>query len=210
MDQMERITATGIVPVVVLAKAEDAIPAARALLAGGIDIMEITMRTEAALESIRLIRESAPDMLVGAGTVVNMEQCRACADSGASFIVSPGFDPEIVRWCIAKGLPVIPGCVSPSEIMEAQALGICTVKFFPANVYGELSAMKALSAPFGAVRFFPTGGIHADNIAEYFSDPYICAVGGSWMCSKADIEAGNFEKITALAAQARGIVRAVR
>lgn len=203
--EMEKIQKCGVVPVVVLRDAKDAVPTARALLAGGVDVMEITFRTAAAQDSIRAVAENCPEMLVGAGTVVNPEQCKAAAACGARFIVSPGFDAEIVSWCVEHGVAACPGCVTPSEIMAAMRLGLDVVKFFPANIYGGLAAMKALSGPFPGVRFIPTGGINGENLQEYLEAPFVFAVGGSWICSEKDISAGNFEKITQLCCAARRI-----
>jgi len=205
LDILERFKNACVVPVVVLDSAESAVPTARALLEGGIDVMEITFRTAAAADSIRAVAESCPDMLVGAGTVVSVEQCRQAAECGAKFIVSPGYDAEIVSWCLENGLAVTPGCVTPTEIMAAMKQGLKVLKFFPAGVYGGLKAMKAVSAPFGSVRFIPTGGVNAENLKEYVSAPFVHAVGGSWLCTKADINAGNFERITELCREARRI-----
>jgi len=203
MDIMERLHRAGIIPVVVLEDAKDAVSTAKALLAGGVDVMEITFRTAAAPEAIRAVAEGCPDMLVGAGTVVNLDQCQRAVDQGARFIVSPGFDRETVMWCVENNVAVVPGCVTPSEIMMAVKLGLNVIKFFPANVYGGLSAMKALSGPFGGVKFIPTGGVNGQNVAEYLAAPFIQAVGGSWLCSKKDIAEGNFDKISALCREAR-------
>lgn len=203
MEILNRLRNAGVVPVVVLDKAEDAVPTARALLAGGVDVMEITFRTAAAPDAIKAVAENCPDMLVGAGTVITLEQCKQAVELGAKFIVSPGFDPEVVAWCVENGVSVTPGCVTPTEIMAAMKLGLRVVKFFPANVYGGLSAMKALSAPFVGIKFIPTGGVSGSNVGEYFSQPYVHAVGGSWVCAKGDIAAGNFDKITELCLQAR-------
>lgn len=188
---------------VVIDEAKDALPAARALLSGGIDVMEITFRTSAAAEAIKSVSEGCPDMLVGAGTVVTEEQCKRAVEMGAKFIVSPGFDESVTRWCIENGIPVVPGCVTPTEITKALSLGLSVLKFFPANVYGGLSAMKALSAPFPNVKFIPTGGINGKNVAEYISAPFIHAVGGSWICSRSDINGGRFERITQLTRESR-------
>ena len=198
-----QIREAAIVPVVVLDDAKDAVATAMALLAGGVDVMEITFRTAAAADSIKAVAENCPDMLVGAGTVITLEQCKKAVKCGAKFIVSPGFDEEVVRWCVENGVAVTPGCVTPSEIMAAMKLGLKVVKFFPAGVYGGLSAMKALSGPFGGIKFIPTGGVNGQNIGEFIAAPFIHAVGGSWVCPKADVAAGNFEKITALCKQAR-------
>ena len=203
MNSSERLARAGIVPVVVLDRAEDAVPTAKAMLAGGIDVMEITFRTAAAADSIKAVSENCPDMLVGAGTVINLEQCKLAVEMGAKFIVSPGFDKDVVAWCVENDITVTPGCVTPTEIMAAIALGLKVVKFFPANVYGGLKAMKSLAAPFVGMKFIPTGGVNADNLREYIDAPFVHAVGGSWICPKADIESGNFEHITALCAEAR-------
>lgn len=206
MDIWKQLAAAGVVPVVVLDDVSGAIPTAKALLAGGINVMEITFRTDAAADSIRAVCESCPDMLVGAGTVVTLEQCRQAVDCGAKFIVSPGYDEGIVSWCVEHDIAVTPGCVTPTEIMAAMAHGLQVVKFFPANMYGGLSAMKALSNPFGNVKFIPTGGVNGENLKEYVTAPFVHAVGGSWLCTKADINAGRFEKITELCKQARQVV----
>ena len=203
MTVMERLANAGLVPVVVIENAKDAIPAANAMVAGGVDVMEITFRTAAAPDAIRAVAENCPDMLVGAGTIITLEQCKKAVENGAKFIVSPGFNQEVVAWCVANDIAVCPGCVTPTEIMAAMMEGLKVVKFFPANVYGGLNAMKNLSAPFGGIKFIPTGGVNADNIGEYITAPFVYAVGGSWVCPKADITAGNFEKITALCAEAK-------
>ena len=203
MNVLERLAAAGVVPVVVLEDAKDAIPTAKAMLAGGVDVMEITFRTACAPDAIRAVAENCPDMLVGAGTVLNLEQCKLAVEMGAKFIVSPGFDAGVVGWCLENGIAVTPGCVTPTEITAAVNMGLQVVKFFPANVYGGLNAMKNLSAPFGGVKFLPTGGVNSANIKEYISAPFIHAVGGSWVCPKDAIKAGDFEKITALCAEAR-------
>ena len=203
MTALERFARAGVVPVVVLDDAKDAVATANAMLAGGVDVMEITFRTAAAPDAIRAVSENCPDMLVGAGTILTLEQCKKAVDMGAKFIVSPGFDAEVVSWCVENNIPVTPGCVTPTEITAALKLGLKVVKFFPANIYGGLNAMKNLSAPFVGIKFLPTGGVNAGNIREYIDSPFILAVGGSWVCPKADIAAGNFEKITALCAEAR-------
>ena len=203
MDILQRLADAGVVPVVVLDRVEDAVPTAKALLAGGVDVMEITFRTAAAADSIKAVAESCPDMLVGAGTVLNLTQCKLAVEMGAKFIVSPGYSEEVVAWCVENNIPVAPGCVTPTEIMAALKHGLKMVKFFPANVYGGLNAMKNLSAPFVGLKFLPTGGVNAANIKEYIDASFIHAVGGSWVCPKADIAAGNWEKITQLCLEAR-------
>ena len=203
MTVLERLANSIVVPVVVLDRAEDAGPTANAMVAGGIDVMEITFRTAAAPEAIKAVAENCPDMLVGAGTVLSLEQCKLAVEMGAKFIVAPGFDPEIVDWCIENGVAVTPGCVTPTEITMAIKRGLKVLKFFPANVYGGLNAMKNLAGPFVGIKFMPTGGINAGNLREYIDAPFIHAVGGSWVCPKADIAAGNWDKITALCVEAR-------
>ena len=210
MKMIEKLSASGVVPVVVLDNAKDAIPTAKALLAGGVNVMEITFRTAAAADSIKAVSESCPDMLVGAGTVVTLDQCKQALECGAKFIVSPGFDPEVVSWCVERNVPITPGCVTPTEIMAAMKLGLNVVKFFPAGVYGGLKAMKSLSAPFGGAKFIPTGGVDAKNLKEYLEAPFVHAVGGSWLCPKKEIAAGNFGAITALCKEASQIVKEVR
>ena len=210
MNALERLRNAGVVPVVVLERAEDAVPVARAMLAGGVDVMEITFRTAAAAEAIRNVAAECPEMLVGAGTVLTVEQCEKAVALGAKFIVSPGFDAEIVDWCVERGVAVAPGCVTPTEIMAALKRGLSVVKFFPAGIYGGLKAMKALAAPFGQVKFIPTGGVSADNLAEYAAAPFVHAVGGSWLCPKADVAVGNFARVTELCAQSRRIVDGAR
>jgi len=195
MNVMERMEQLRIVPVVVLDEVRDAVPLARAMQAGGLPCAEVTLRTSAGLGSIEKMRELG-DVLVGAGTVITLEQCKDALSAGARFIVSPGLNEKIVEHCLARDIAVLPGCVTPTEIMRAMELGLGTVKFFPANVYGGLSAMKALAGPFPGIRFVPTGGVNGDNLAEYLAAPYVRAVGGSWLCAKSDVNAGNFEQIT--------------
>ena len=203
MTVLERLANSIVVPVVVLDKAEDAVPTANAMLAGGVDTMEITFRTACAPEAIKAVSENCPDVLVGAGTIINAEQAKLAVQMGAKFIVSPGFSDEVVGWCVENNIPVAPGCVTPTEIMAALKHGLKMVKFFPANVYGGLNAMKNLSAPFVGLKFLPTGGVNTANIKEYVVAPFIHAVGGSWVCPKADIAAGNWDKITNLCIEAR-------
>ena len=203
MNVMERLASSVVVPVVVLERAEDALPTAQALLAGGVDTMEIPFRPSCAADAIRAVAENCPDMLVGAGTVLNVAQAKLAVQMGAKFIVSPGFDAGVVEWCLENGIAVTPGCVTPTEITMAVNHGLKVVKFFPANVYGGLNAMKNLSAPFVGVKFLPTGGVNGGNIKEYVDAPFVHAVGGSWVCSKADIASGSWEKITKLCLDAR-------
>ena len=207
MDVLTRLANSIVVPVVVLDKVEDAVPTAKAMAAGGVDTMEITFRTACAPECIKAVAESCPEVLVGAGTIVNLEQCKLAVEMGAKFIVSPGFSDEVVGWCVENGIAVCPGCVTPTEIMAALKHGLKLVKFFPANVYGGLKALKNLSAPFVGLKFLPTGGVNNDNIKEFIDTPFIHAVGGSWVCPKAEIAAGNWEKITQLCIGARAAAK---
>ena len=203
----EKVFETGIVPVVVLNNVEDAVPLADALIKGGIDFMEITFRTECAAECISVISKEVPDMIVGAGTVLNVEQAKLAVDSGAKFIVSPGLDEATVKWAIENDIPVIPGAVTPTEIMKAISLGLKVVKFFPADVYGGIKAIKALSAPFGQVKFLPTGGVSEANLSEFASNKSVIAVGGSWVCKKDDIIKHDWNKITELSGNAVRIIK---
>ena len=203
MTVMERLANSIVVPVVVIEDAKDAVPCAKAMAAGGVDTMEITFRTACAPEAIKAVAENCPEVCVGAGTVLNLEQAKLAVEMGAKFIVSPGFSDEVVGWCVEHGIPVAPGCVTPTEIMGALKHGLKMVKFFPANVYGGLNALKNLAGPFVGLKFLPTGGVSNANIKEFIDTPFIHAVGGSWVCPKADIAAGNWEKITQLCIDAR-------
>ena len=198
METLERIGAAGLVPVVVINDADDAVSASEAILSGGLDIMEITMRTEAGIQAIRNVAKNTPDMLVGAGTVLTLEKCKEAVDAGAKFIVSPGFNEKVVAWCVENDVPVTPGCVTPTEIEAALAYGINIVKFFPAATYGGIDACKSLYGPYRAanVSFIPTGGVNNDNLAEFADKPFIHAVGGSWLCRSGDISNHDFEAIT--------------
>ena len=199
---LEKLKQIGIVPVAVIEDVGHAAPTAKALWEGGVGAIEITLRTAAGLDCIREARRSCPEMIVGAGTVLNVEQAQASAEAGAQFIVSPGFDAGIVKWCQENNMTVIPGCVTPSEIMAARNMGLRTVKFFPSNIYGGVSALSALAAPFGDMSFVPTGGIGPQDIETYAKKQYIAAIGGGWLCGKADVSAGRFDKIRALAKEA--------
>ena len=210
MDIAEKFQKIGVVPVVVLEDVKDAVPLAKALVEGGLPCAEVTFRTEAAEESIRLMAEQFPDMLVGAGTVLTKEQVDAAAKAGAKFIVSPGFDPEIVDYCLEKEIPVYPGCVSPSEVAQAVKRGLKVVKFFPAEPAGGLPMIKAMAAPYARLKFMPTGGINAKNLEEYLSCDKIICCGGSWMIKGDLVKAGEFDKIKELTAEARKLVDSIR
>lgn len=202
MKTIDIIGNVGIVPVVVIENADDAVATAKALVAGGVNVMEITLRTPAGLDAIRRVSQDCPEVVVGAGTVLTLEQCRKAVENGAKFIVSPGLDDSIIRWCLENEVVVTPGCVTPTEITRALSYNLSVLKFFPANIYGGLAALKALSGPFGSVKFIPTGGINAENMNDYLTSPFVHAVGGSWICEKGDIFSHNFDQITQKTAEA--------
>lgn len=206
----ERFYDYAVVPVVVLNDAVDAIPLADALIKGGLPCAEVTFRTDAAEESIRRICESFPDMLVGAGTVLTTEQVERAYKAGAKFIVSPGFDPEIIDYCISIGLPVLPGCITPSEIAQAVKRGLKVVKFFPAEQSGGVAMIKAMAVPYSMVKFMPTGGISTKNLADYLSCDKILCCGGSWMVKEDLIKSGSFDKITDMTKEATALARSIR
>lgn len=196
-----------VVPVVVLNDAENAKPLAKALCEGGLPCAEVTFRTDAAEESIRLMHEAYPEMIVGAGTVLTTEQVERAVSAGASFIVSPGFDIEIVDYCIEKNIPVFPGCITPSEIAQAVKRGLKVVKFFPAEQFGGVDTIKALAAPYVGLKFMPTGGINAGNIKDYLECKSVIACGGSWMVKGNIIEAKEFDRIKEMTVTAVSIVK---
>lgn len=206
----EKFQKFGVVPVVVLEDTKDAAPLAKALVEGGLPCAEVTFRTEAAEASIRLMAEQYPEMLIGAGTVLTKEQVDAAVNAGAKFIVSPGFDPEIVDYCLEKEIPVLPGCISPSEVAQAVKRGLNIVKFFPAEAAGGLAMIKAMAAPYTSLKFMPTGGINAQNLEEYLSCDKILCCGGSWMVKGDLVKAGEFDKIREMTKEARQLVDAIR
>ena len=192
---MERISNIGVVPVVVINDPKHAVPACEALYKGGIDVAEVTFRTAAAEESIRLISEACPDMLVGAGTVTKIEQVDRAMAAGAKFIVTPGFNPNVVNYCVSHDIPIVPGCMDTNAIEMAIEAGLDTVKFFPAEQAGGLKMMKALAGPYTTLKFMPTGGINMDNMNEYLAFKKIICVGGSWMIKADMIDKEQFDKI---------------
>jgi 2-dehydro-3-deoxyphosphogluconate aldolase/(4S)-4-hydroxy-2-oxoglutarate aldolase len=200
----------GVVPVVVLEDAKDALPLAEALTEGGLPCAEVTFRTEAAEASIRLMSEKYPEMLVGAGTVLTIEQVDRAVAAGAKFIVSPGFDPEIVDYCLDKKIPVFPGCITPSEVAQAVKRGMKVVKFFPAEQAGGVAMIKAMAAPYTMVKFMPTGGISAKNLKDYLSFDKILCCGGSWMVKGDMIRNGEFDKIKELTKEAVELAASIR
>ena len=210
MNVSETIQKMGVVPVVVLNDAKDAAPLAKALVEGGLPCAEVTFRTEAAEESIRIMASEFPEMLVGAGTVLTIDQVDRAVAAGAKFIVSPGFDPEIVDYCIEKNIPIYPGCITPTEIAQAVKRGLEVIKFFPAEQFGGISTIKALAAPYTGVKFMPTGGVSAKNLESYLSFDKIVACGGSWMVKGDLVKAGKFDEITELVKEAVQLVADIR
>ena len=199
---LEEISLLGIVPVIALDNAEDALPLAKALYDGGLPCAEVTFRTAAAEEAIQIITKAYPDMLVGAGTVLTTEQVDRAVNAGAKFIVSPGFNPKVVSYCVSKNIPITPGCSSPSDIEQALELGLEVVKFFPAEASGGLAKIKAMAAPYTNMKFLPTGGINAKNLNSYLEFKKIIACGGSWMVSKDLLKARDFDGIQKLTREA--------
>jgi len=199
---LERIGELGIVPVVKIEKAEDALPLGRALIDGGLPITEITFRTSAAEESIKSLTRELPELLVGAGTVLTVEQAKKAVSAGAKFIVSPGFNPKVVDYCVKNSIPVTPGVNNPTQIEMALEKGIKLLKFFPAEASGGLALLKSMSAPYNEIKFIPTGGINLDNLCDYLSHPKVHAIGGSWMVKADLISSGNFDEITRLIKEA--------
>lgn len=204
---LPQLEAYKLVPVIKLDSPDDALPLAEALITGGLPVAEITFRTDAARESICKIRSAYPDMLTGAGTVLSLEQAKAAADAGASFIVSPGMNRDVVEFSIENHIPVFPGACTPTEIMAAMEYGLEVVKFFPAKQYGGLDTIKALSAPFPSVRFMPTGGISEANIKDFLAFPKIIACGGSFMASGSLISQKKFDDIRELTANAAALIK---
>lgn len=205
-----KIKETGIIPVVVLDQAEDAAPLAKALCDGGIPCAEVTFRTQAAEEAIRVMSEKYPQMLVGAGTVLTTDQVNRAVEAGAKFIVSPGLNPTVVDYCVKRGIPIIPGCSTPSDVEVAMEFGLSVVKFFPAEPAGGLNYIKAISAPYSNIRFMPTGGINPKNVSSYLECPAILACGGSWMAKKELIREGKYDEIEKLVREAVELVSEAR
>lgn len=193
---IDRLQALQLIPVVALERAADAEPLADALCAGGLPCAEITLRTEAALDSLRTLA-GREEFLLGAGTVHSAEQAAAAVDAGAQFVVMPGFNPRTVMWCQENQVPAFPGIATPTDLELALEHGVETVKFFPAETLGGVSTLKAFSGPYGQIRFIPTGGIHAGNFADYLALPSVLACGGSWM-----VKAGDWAVTTRLTAEA--------
>jgi len=207
----QAISNTGVVPVIKLNHPErDAAPLAKALCAGGVPVAEVTFRAAGAAAAIRLMSEACPDMLVGAGTVLTTAQVDEAQAAGAKFIVTPGLDPDLVRYCQSKDLPIYPGCTTPTDYHTAYKLGLEVLKFFPAEQSGGLAKIKAMSAPFPMFQIMPTGGISLKNLAEYLKAPMICACGGSYMVTASLIDGNQWEEITELCRKSVEIVKEVR
>lgn len=206
----ELIQRTGVVPVVVVNDIKDAAPLAKALCEGGLPCAEVTFRTDAAEEAIRIMVTEYPDMLVGAGTVLTIDQVDRAIGAGAKFIVSPGFDPEIVDYCLSREIPVYPGCITPSEVAQAVRRGLKVVKFFPAEQFGGVATIKALAAPYGGIKFMPTGGVNAKNLKDYLMCDKVIACGGSWMVKGSLVSEGKFDEIRDLVKEAVRLVAAIR
>ena len=206
----EKIYQLGVIPVVAIEDAKDAAALGQALIAGGLPCAEITFRTSAAAESVRTLSSQFPGLLVGAGTVLSVEQAKDAVDGGAKFLVTPGFDQDVVAFSLARGVPIYPGVATPTEINMALKMGLNILKFFPAEALGGLKTLKAIAGPYTQVRFIPTGGINAQNLVEYLNSPAVVACGGSWPVKKTLIANGEFETITRLTAEAVQLVQQIR
>ncbi|MGL1306262.1 bifunctional 4-hydroxy-2-oxoglutarate aldolase/2-dehydro-3-deoxy-phosphogluconate aldolase [Vibrio parahaemolyticus] len=202
----EQLKALKVIPVIAIDKAEDIIPLGKVLTENGLPAAEITFRSAAAAEAIRLLRETQPDMLIGAGTVLNREQAIAAKEAGATFIVSPGFNPNTVKACQEIGIDIVPGVNNPSTVEAALEMGLTTLKFFPAEASGGINMMKSLLAPYTDIELMPTGGINPANIKDYLAIPRVLACGGTWMVDKKLIEAGNWEELARLTREAVALV----
>lgn len=207
---IETLGELGVIPVVAIEEAKDAVPLGQALVDGGLPCAEITFRTAAAAEAIAALAQNMPQVLVGAGTVLSAEQARQAVEAGTEFIVSPGFDPIVVDWCIEHQVPVMPGVATPTEISMAVNRKLNVLKFFPAEVAGGVRALKAISGPFVGVKFVPTGGINPQNLPDYLDLPAVHACGGSWLVKRKLISAGKFDEITRLTREAVQIVQRIR
>ncbi len=194
-----------VIPVIILDRVGDAVPLARALVAGGVKVLEVTLRTPVALACIEAIAKGVPEAIVGAGTIRSADDARAASDAGARFAVSPGLTEAVASACSAVSLPLLPGVATPSEVMTARALGFSFVKLFPASVVGGVGMLKALASPFADVRFCPTGGITADTAPQYLALPNVAVVGGSWLTPADSVKKGEWAKITQLAVAAQAL-----
>ncbi len=207
---LQKLSKIGVIPVIKLTNPDLAEPLAAALVRGGLPCAEVTFRAAGAAQAIARMRAAQPELLVGAGTVLRPEQAEAAIAAGAAFVVSPGTNPRVVAYCQSRGVLPLPGVMTPTEIEQALELGLTTLKFFPAAQAGGPAMLRALSAPYGGVRFVPTGGVDLGNLAEYLALPCVAACGGSFMVSDALLSAGDFDKIAELCGRAAGIVRECR
>lgn len=207
-----RIETTGIIAVLVIDRVEDAVPLARALISGGVDVMELTLRTHVAFDALKAIKSAVPAMVAGVGTVLRADQVESAVEAGAEFGVAPGFNPRVVEAASAANFPFAPGIATPSEIEAAVEHGCKLLKFFPAETSGGLASLRAMTAPFShlGLRFVPLGGLNATNIGPYLADPSIAALGGSWLAPRDLVQAGAWDHITSLAAEAVQIIKAAR
>ena len=203
---LARLGRAGVVPVVELDACEVALPLARALLAGGLPVAEITFRSEVAADSIKILREQLPQILVGAGTVLDVDQVEMAYRAGSQFVVTPGFNPAVVEACVERNVPVLPGINNPTGVEQAMGFGLEAVKFFPAEASGGVPFLKALSGPYPSIRFLPTGGIGPNNLRDYLALPNVLACGGTWVVSPALVRASRFDEITRLADEAVAVV----
>ncbi|CDT31596.1 KHG/KDPG aldolase (Includes: 4-hydroxy-2-oxoglutarate aldolase; 2-dehydro-3-deoxy-phosphogluconate aldolase) [Vibrio coralliirubri] len=194
----EQLKALKVIPVIAIDNAEDIIPLGKVLAENGLPAAEITFRSDAAVEAIRLLRQAQPDMLIGAGTILNREQALAAKEAGATFVVSPGFNPNTVKACQEIGIDIIPGVNNPSTVEAALEMGLTTLKFFPAEASGGISMVKSLVGPYGDIRLMPTGGITPSNIDSYLAVPQVLACGGTWMVDKKLVENGEWDEIARL------------
>lgn len=211
MDEIiQKITDLGVIPVIKIDSADDALPLAAALKAGGLCAAEVTFRTDAAEEAIKRIAAAYPDFLIGAGTVLTPKQADTAIAAGATFIVTPGFNPIVVKHCQEKGYPIVPGVATPTEVEAAMSLGLRYLKFFPAEAAGGVKMIKAMSAPYTAVKFLPTGGINTKNLADYVNCKAVFACGGSWMVPADKISGGNFDEIEALTREAVELIKELK
>jgi len=209
-ETLKRITEIGVVPVISISDVEKAVPLAKALIAGGLPCAEITFRTSEGEECIRRIAAQVPEVLLGAGTILSKDQAQRAKEAGAQFVVSPGFNPKVVKYCVKNEILMIPGCSTPTDMEAAMAFGLDTVKFYPAELAGGLPYIKACAAPYPGLKFMPSGGISAENIGKYMAFSKVIACGGSWMVSKDLIDAGKFDEITRVSKEAVKIVQDIR
>lgn len=204
---LDKLKELKVIPVIAIDRAEDIVPLGKALAENGLPAAEITFRSDAAEEAIRLLREAQPDMLIGAGTILNREQAIAAKEAGATFIVSPGFNPNTVKACQEIGIDIVPGVNNPSTVEAALEMGLKTLKFFPAEASGGIAMVKSLLAPYTDIELMPTGGISSKNINDYLAIPRVIACGGTWMVDKKLINEGRWDEIGRLAKEAADLVK---